>query len=253
MIYRSVILFLCAAFTGTCYASDETLHLVLHEYPPLSFSSDGKPAGVMTEMMEAVCAEAQIRCEFSLLPWRRALVDVELGRAQGIFPFIVGVEERRGKYLEMAPMLQSSLSFVTLKSDSWVYSGVDSLRGKTVVVFGPSGTSLTVERLIKQTVDGRVEFEVNSDTVLRKLIGGRYSADVVAVCNRDVAQRAIAEDRTGSLRLAGDVTTIYYTLAFSKTGVSAAAMGAFGDALARLKLSGRMHEIAVKFGAHEAE
>jgi polar amino acid transport system substrate-binding protein len=239
---------LSISVAGVVAAQAEDLHFVMHDYPPLSFAAGGKPTGAMTEIVEAICAEAGKTCDIKLLPWRRALSEVENGRAQGIFPLIPGLAERHGQFEEMPPAVQSSLSFVVPATTSWVYDGVESLRGKTVVVFGPSGTSLIAQNLTNQAADAKIDLAVENEVVLRKLAGGRYPENSVALCNHDVAVNALAKEGVTGIKLAGNAATIFYTIGLSRDGVSAKDKEDLDNALTRLKLSGTLQKIAAAYG-----
>ncbi|MDC5704307.1 substrate-binding periplasmic protein [Vibrio europaeus] len=66
-------------------ASSTTVQLVTLDYPPYIVHHEGELSGVAVELVEAVFDELDVPISIEVLPWARALSNVQFGRADAIF------------------------------------------------------------------------------------------------------------------------------------------------------------------------
>jgi polar amino acid transport system substrate-binding protein len=78
---------MCLVFSGSvAVASDATrVRMACNEFPPhkMQNSPDGL-AGFDVEMLQEAFSRTNIEIEIEFLPWKRALVDVQAGRLDGL-------------------------------------------------------------------------------------------------------------------------------------------------------------------------
>jgi polar amino acid transport system substrate-binding protein len=177
---------------------------------------------------------------------RRGEHGLDSGEYQGMFP-LVATKQRQESYFMMQPVVTTSYVFIARKTPPWTYVGPQSLEGRTIGVFGPSGTSAALEEIVKANSTARLEIEVSNDVVLRKLAGGRYGADGLAFANRDVASALIAQQGIADLEFASGAQTIFYTIALSKTKLPEGVAKQFDQTLSKMKDSGVLQEILATY------
>ncbi|MEZ8101511.1 substrate-binding periplasmic protein [Vibrio bivalvicida] len=77
----SILVWLCS-FQAL---SSTSIQLVTLDYPPYIVSKKGELTGVAVELVETVFDELNVPITIEVLPWARALSNVEFGRADAIF------------------------------------------------------------------------------------------------------------------------------------------------------------------------
>jgi len=243
---------LYALFIGTSHAED--YKFVTEEFPPFNFNENDKAAGPMPEVIQAICAEIKKTCSITVLPWRRALEMAESGEATGIFS-VVDVPVRREKFFMLAPVFRSAYAFFAPQAEAWTYGGPDSIKGKTIAVYGPSGTSSIAEDIITKAHGGaKMEIEVSNEILLKKMDnGGRYDPSTVGMINQDVGQYMMHKLGIKGLKFVGEAMPISYTAGLSRKSVSEADVKIFEDAIGKLKAFGTTQQIATRYGLRVAE
>lgn len=238
------------ALAGTASATD--YRFVTEQFAPFSYESQGKAAGPMTEVVEALCAAMNKNCEVMVLPWRRALEMAESGEVSGIFSLLRS-PEREAKFFITQPVVRSAYSFVAPVNAGWSYSGPASVKDRSIAVYGPSGTSAVAERIVKEAGGGDLQMEVANDALLKKLALGRFNEKTVGFINRDVGQDIIAKQDIKGLAFVGDGAQILYGIGLSRKSLTQADADAFDAALAALKASGKVKEIVGRHNLQTAD
>ncbi len=234
---------------GIAQAADLTF--VTEDFPPFTYAEDGKAAGPFVEVIAAVCRAVQRDCAVSVMPWRRALEMAESGEAQGIFT-VLDTPQRREKFTVTPPIAQAAYA-VFATDPAFAYRTPADVKGRQIVAYGPSGTSITAEEIIARSGGGgELVLESSNVNVLKKLDAGRYK-DGIALVNRDVARHLIRTEAIAGVRHAGDAKDILYAIGLSKAGMSAADQAAFLDATAAVKASGAVRAIFERYGLKAAE
>src|SRR3546814_8894311 len=147
---------------GNCQADE--LRFVTEYFPPFSYATtatgtEDRAAVPFVEIVAAVCARLRIDCPVQLLPWRRALALAEDGEAQGIFTVIRSPYRERAFHLTR--MLVTSRYGVYARSASrFVFHRPEDLAGRSVAVYGPSGTSRSEEHTSELQSLMRISFAV---------------------------------------------------------------------------------------------
>lgn len=144
------------------------LRFVTEDFPPFTYalktpasSNAGVHAdGPLVEVVLAVCERLRYRCRIDIHPWRRALDLAERGEADGIFTVVHSPE--RDAHFHITRMLVTSRYAVFSHDNEYVFSQPRDLAGRTIGVYGPSGTSFVLSERLQQVPD--VDMQMVPDT-----------------------------------------------------------------------------------------
>jgi len=238
---------------GNCQADE--LRFVTEDFPPFTYASatatEDRAAGPFVEIVAAVCARLRIDCPVQLLPWRRALALAEDGEAQGIFTVIRSPDRERAFHLTR--MLVTSRYGVYARSASrFVFHRPEDLAGRSVAVYGPSGTSFVLGQHLAEVGDVTLILEADNRRLLRMLEAGRIGEQGVAVVNQDVAWHLIDQEGHSDIHEAGELQPVSYAIGLSRAAVSEAEFERFNDALEALIADGSVAAILRQHGLEPA-
>ncbi|WP_278361433.1 substrate-binding periplasmic protein [Stutzerimonas kunmingensis] len=241
------------ALMGNCQADE--LRFVTEDFPPFTYASatatEDRAAGPFVEIVAAVCARLRIDCPVQLLPWRRALALAEDGEAQGIFTVIRSPDRERAFHLTR--MLVTSRYGVYARSASrFVFHRPEDLAGRSVAVYGPSGTSFVLGQHLAEVGDVTLILEADNRRLLRMLEAGRIGEQGVAVVNQDVAWHLIDQEGHSDIHEAGELQPVSYAIGLSRAAVSEAEFERFNDALEALIADGSVAAILRQHGLEPA-
>lgn len=167
-VRRIGLLALWAALHVPASAVEPTIKVVAAEFPPLTTHAEGRPGGVVLEVVREAGRRAGISLEFSFLPWQRAQLETQARNDVLIIPF-TRTPSRETQYQWIAPVLEFHTVLVTLANPP---SSVE--QAKLLVVGYVRGTSFKDE--VEQAGFPYVE-ETNDDlTNAKKLKMGRIGA-----------------------------------------------------------------------------
>ena len=129
---RSVgMLALLALLLSSSRAAEQAIKVVAAEFPPLTTNAEGKPGGVVLEVVREACRRAGIALEFNFLPWQRAQMETQARNDVLIIPF-TRTPSREAHYQWIAPVLEFHTVLVTLAKPP---SSIEEAR--MLVVGGP--------------------------------------------------------------------------------------------------------------------
>lgn len=169
-----------AAATTPALAASTTVTFVYDQWPPLEFmDGDGNHTGVSTIITKEVCRRIGVTPRFSMMPFKRCLLDVEDGKADALYS-IYRTPEREGKYFypEVGLYSEGQVLFAR-KASRFKVEKLEDLRGKSVLnvrgsVQDPEFNSYTGHTLLETSnaesqfkmLDlSRVDFAINFRTV----------------------------------------------------------------------------------------
>jgi polar amino acid transport system substrate-binding protein len=185
------------------------------------------------------------------MPWRRAYVMAEMGNADGIFVFVRTLEREKDFYFTDA-IFQTGYGVFARKSSKLAFASAKDLAGFTVAAYGPSGTSIAAEELVKNANGMRLEIEVDNQVVMRKLDAGRYTEPAAAFMNRDVGNWLIAQQKFNNVKLTGEAKKVDYCIGLSRKRVTPEQVDKINQALRELAKKGVIKSIAEKHGLKAA-
>lgn len=244
------LLGLCALLLSAAAqaAPQRELHFVTEPFPPFTYAEQGKAAGPMVAVLQAVCAELARSCRIEVMPWRRALDLAQRGEADGIFT-VVDLPERRVHFHVSRPVLNARYTLFARSGEESFRLGADrrGLQGRILAAYGPSATSVALDELVYGLPDVRTELEPDNVTVLRKLAVGRYGPDGLGLMNEAVALHLMRSENLAGLQAVAAVKQFAYSFGLSRKRIDAAQARAFDQALYKLCRSGRTAELVKPF------
>ncbi len=209
------------------------------EFAPFTYLRGGAVAGPAVEVIRAVCQDMGQPCQFNLMPWARAQVDVRTGHADALF--LIGWNPERATWLNPSlPLFASEYGFFVQVSDPLVFRDMAQLSGYTVAVYGPSNTSLTLEGIQHQAPGLSIDRTLDDDAAFRKLEAGRVGA---VFSNKEVGLAHIQEMGLRNVRYAGMQSQVKYVVGFSKALVPKATLERFNGAYRKLLRTGAIRRI----------
>lgn len=115
----SVTLFLLTVFA----IHPEELRLVTLQYPPYEFECNKNIEGVAVEIVKEVFRRMGVDIKIELLPWSRAIKQVEEGTADGIFTLYKTPEREAFVYYSDEVLMPQSVSLFVLKDSDISFDG----------------------------------------------------------------------------------------------------------------------------------
>jgi polar amino acid transport system substrate-binding protein len=242
LLYFSFIL---AAHAQHSLAKD--MSFVTEPFEPFNYEENGKIVGPMPEVIQAVCERMKITCKIEIFPWRRSLAMAESGQADGVFSFL-RTPERERLFFFPDNIVRSSYTFFALEKSTFVYKQPKDLDDRIVGVYGPSGTSSSLEEATKGSTTSRSEVEINNTVLLKKLANGRYGENGIILINRDVGNVLIKKEGIKGVKSVGELKELNYTVGLSKNSVSEVQFIEFNTILRALIKEGKIKSILDKYG-----
>jgi len=112
--------------------SAKTITAAADSFPP--FVDEGNPTGGLSmEVIRAAYKTQGHEVKIHYVPWARALAGVESG-IYDIVPDMWFSEARSKQFLFSTPYISTTVRFIKLKGDPFQYTGIESLKGKTIGV-----------------------------------------------------------------------------------------------------------------------
>lgn len=234
---------------GTTFGASQAETLVVlgdHAYAPVIYSQNGKPAGLLSAILERAASLTGDRYELRLFPWKRAYELAARGDGG-----VVGVsfnQERAKSFDFSRPIYDDDIHIVTLKTKTFPYAKLEDLKGKTIGGINGASYGDGVDKAIASGL-----FEVDRDVGqagrLRKLLAGRLAAAFIgnglAGFNSVIASdEELRNNRSQFVVLPTPLTRDPLHLAFPKSMNKREALNRFDAALEKLKQSGELQRLA---------
>jgi polar amino acid transport system substrate-binding protein len=245
---------LWAALPGALSAAraDSSMLFLMQDYPPFVNNDNGQATGPYPDIVRRACRVLARECTLRFMPWRRAQWDVEHGQADGLF-VLVRTPEREGKYYFSPPVISSSYGFFVHDPSTMKYAEPQDLAGRTIGVFGPSGSSFVVSSLTSPIAPApQLVFEIDNLTVLKKLAAGRYGELGAGFINVELARALIRRHQLQGLRLVGELPPTGHHIGLSRSKLTPAEAEQFLGALRELVDNGTVAQIARSYGMKAA-
>src|SRR5262249_53402382 len=154
---------------------------------PFAYSANGGASGPVADIVRRVCGEMKIECPQHVLPWRRAQLEVQEGKALGMYPLGWNAERAKGLYFS-PPLLITEDGFFVRNDNPLVFKQNTDVKGYTVGVFGPSNTATALETIKAEIKDLTIDMTPEDEAAFKKLSLGRVQA---VFSNRDVGYDVI--------------------------------------------------------------
>lgn len=120
----ATLLLCCCALT----ARGETLRLVTDAWAPYVYEENGQAAGLDYEITREVLQRLGVKLDLQFLPWKRCLLELELGNADGILD-IFHLPEREASMLFIEePLSDVELVLFYARNRPYPYENLEDLR-----------------------------------------------------------------------------------------------------------------------------
>ena len=252
---KKIISFVIATMFVTPILSrdDTTIRIVTEDFPPFQTLYDGQITGPMYTIMQNICKEAKIECDIELLAWKDAYKQALEGNADVVFSILLEVPEREKFFYLSNSIVNTSYSFFVTSKNDWRYTGYKSLDNMVIGAYGPSGTSITAQELVKnREIAGHpttpLIIEPSIVESFQQLIIGKYGYNGAVVVNKDVGLALLKKHAIIGPKPAGDINNITYGFGFSKKSPKTEYYKKMADALVRLQTRGEIEKILQTYG-----
>ena len=112
-------------------AFEDSLTIYTEQFPPYNFIESEKVTGINVEIVARACELANIKCEFTLYPWKRAMMMTSNDPQSGIMS-TAKTKDRKNQFIWIGPLVsgQSCIYRLTKRSDIKIDNIVDALAYK---------------------------------------------------------------------------------------------------------------------------
>ena len=151
----------------------KTLTFVSTDFPPYAYSEDDKIKGFNVEILTEIFDRMDIKINYSILPWARAVLMVKEGQADAIFPFFKN--KKREEFTDYPNSFTSEpIAMFVLKDSSITYDG--ELSKLSAFKFGRVIGYSSGEKLDKAIEDKIIKIETvrSSKLNIRNLLRNRF-------------------------------------------------------------------------------
>lgn len=243
-----LLLALLATVVGSAQAQQapaQELHFVAQDYPPFNWEEAGSVRGGMADIVRSACQRLQQRCRISVLPLARAIHMLEDGSTAGVLSLIPN--PARMAFSSPSPLLvYSDLVYAGLPQTP-VREQLSDLQGWSVGVVRASTSGGVAAQHQKQVPGMTLVEEVNNETLVRKLQGGRYGVQGAIFGGWDALAHVAAREGVG-LRLLYKADTQGFCVMWSHKGLSAALRERFDQTLQEMLRSGEVKLLLQPYG-----
>lgn len=183
-------------------AAQVELLIAAESFPPFSYMQDGQARGLDWELVQAVLAKLGARARLQVLPWKRAMLDIERGELDAVIGATRGDLNEREELLAFPdePLYSTHSRFYFRRDQPFVFDGLFTLKGKIVCVL--AGYNYPPD--FSAAAYFKRDLSATHEQSLRKLLAGRVD---LALVHAGVAEYLIQREGWGQ-RLASDPTPI---------------------------------------------
>lgn len=251
---RSLLLAIVIAAMGCGHAYSAGLVLVAADSAPTAYMQDGKPTGILVDVVTAAFQRTGHQFEIQLMPWARCLAEIRSGRVDGIFSvFKLPEREEFLTYTSVPVITQVEAFFVPADSDLKFGGEVGQLAGLRIGTIRGTSYGIKVDSALKTGVWSTVVETNNVDSLVGMLVLKRID---LAVGYRHVVFEAATKkgDLDKIRELSPDIDEIPSYLAFSKKRDYSEIIASFDQALTSMKNDHSFDAIYAKYlGAAKSE
>jgi ABC-type amino acid transport substrate-binding protein len=222
--------------------------LIVNTYPSAAYiNKEGEVDGPVAALVREIAGKMGQKVQFTFNPIQRMFLRLRRHEADAAFNMSHNFE-RAEKWYYSKPVHRGFYSVFTLTSNPLNYKSRDDLKGYTIVTYGPTNMSKTVEEFAAKIPGAKVEIKTGYDTTFKMLAGGRFGEKAIVyapdVIGFDVIEKLKLKDR---IRFAGNDKKNLYYIVFVKELVEKSFVDKFNQVLMEVHASGRMAEIYKRY------
>jgi len=228
-------------------ASAETLVLAAADSRPTAFLVDGKPAGILVDLVTEAYRRAGQPIEIRLMPWARCLEEAKTGAIDGVFSSFKLPEREQFLAFPKEALTTQVISFFVRQDSTLSFDGnLGALRTATIGVINGTSYGTTFDTAVKDGTLQKVDPTNSAESNIKKLAAGRV--DLIPSYNY------VALDMAKNLNLLSQIKEISPPLqsvpsylAFTKAHDLKKMSDAFDVALASMRQDGTYDRIVAKY------
>jgi len=241
------LLFIITAMVTTNFIYAGELVLVAADSAPTAYIQNGKPAGILVDVVTEAFRRAGYPITIRLMPWARCLAEVRKGTVDGIFSvFKLPEREVFLTYTDIPIIIQVESFFVTADSDITFEGDFSKLKDTKIGIILGTSYGPNIDGLIRDGTWKDVTKTNHVDSLVAMLIRKRFD---VAVGYRyvvlDAAKKMGVLDQIKELTPGADSIPSY--LAFTKKRDYTKIISDFNWALTSMKEDGTFAAIYDKY------
>jgi len=243
----SFLFALAIATLGCDHAYPAGLVLVAADSAPTADMENGRPSGLLVDVVTEAFQRTGYQFEIQLMPWARCLAEIRSGRVDGIFS-VFKLPERNEflTYTSVPIITQVEAFFVPADSDAKFDGDVSKLGGFRIGTIRGTSYGLKVDSALKTGVWSTVVETNNVDSLVGMLVLKRID---IAVGYRHVVLEAARKkgDLNKIRELSPAIDEIPSYLAFTKQRDFSEVITSFDRALTAMKNVHRFEAIYEKY------
>jgi polar amino acid transport system substrate-binding protein len=232
---RTILLAIAMAAMGCGNAYSRPLVLVAADSAPTAYMQDGRPSGILADVVTEAFRRMGYQFEIQLMPWARCLAEVRSGGVDGIFS-VFKLPERAEflTYTSVPVITQVEAFFVPADSNLKFTGEMSQLGGLRIGTIRGTSYGIKVDTALKTGVWPTVVETNNVDSLVGMLVLKRID---LAVGYRHVVVEAARKkgDLSNIKELSPDIDEVPSYLAFSKQRDYSDVIANFDKALASMK------------------
>jgi polar amino acid transport system substrate-binding protein len=218
---------------GNAYAGG--LVLVAADSAPTAYMKDGRPSGILVDVVAEAFRRTGVQFEIQLMPWARCLAEIRSGRVDGIFSVFKLPERNEFLTYTSVPIITQVVAFfVPADSDLKFGGDISKLEGSRIGTIRGTSYGSTVDSALKTGVWSAVVETNNIDSLVGMLAVKRI--DLAVGYRHVVLEAASKKGYLGKIReLSPGIEEIQSYLAFSKQRDYSEVVASFDKALTSMK------------------
>ena len=210
---------------------------------PTSYVENGKPTGILVDVINEAFRRAGYKVEVKLMPWARCIAAAKSGAVDGIFSVYMTPERQQFMtYTDEVLITQVQAFFVRADSSLTFDGDLTKLRGTSIGVIKKTSYGPRLDAALNTGIFKKIDFTTNSELNVRKLIAGRI--DMIPSYRHVVLSTA---KKVGALdkikQLSPDIEAIPSYLAFTKKRDFTKLIRDYDKAIASMKKDGSYEQI----------
>lgn len=241
-----LIMSMTLIMTGRAVCS-ETLVLAAADTRPTAFLVDGKPTGMLVELVTEAFRRAGHSVEIKLMPWARCIEEAKIGAVDGVFSsFKLPERELFLSFPKEALTTQIIAFFARSNSTVGFDGGLNSVRDVKIGIINGTSYGKKFDAAVKDGALAHIDRANNIDSNLQKLVFARV--DLIP-SYREVAMEAARRlDLLSKIQeISPPIESVPSYLAFTKVRDLSKLSRAFDTELALMKQDGTYDRIVERY------
>ena len=224
-------------------AHAETLVLAAPDARPTTLLADGKPAGILVDVVTEAFRRTGRSVDIKIMPWARCLSDAQTGAVDGVFPiYRLPVREQFLNYSSEV-LLSQLVVFFGRHDTTAAFSGdLSELRDVNIGIVRDTSYGKKFDEAAKDGTLQRIDLAHNIELNLKKLMHGRV--DLIANYRYGVLEAAEHLGLLAEIKeISPPIESVPSYLAFTKQRDFTEPLEDFQAALASMKQDGTYDRI----------